>query len=34
VQKSLLANEVPVVVVLKDGRGLKVQRCQVVVTCT
>jgi hypothetical protein len=34
VQKSLLANKVLVVVVLKGGRGLKVQRCQVVVTCT
>lgn len=34
VQKSLLANKVLVVVVLKDGRGLKVQRCQIVVTCT
>jgi hypothetical protein len=34
VQKSLLANKVLVVVVLKDGRRLKVQRCQVVVTCT
>jgi hypothetical protein len=34
VQKSLLANKVLVVVVLKDSRGLQVQRCQVVVTCT
>jgi hypothetical protein len=32
VQKPFLANEVIVVVVLKDCRGLKVQRCQVVVT--
>ena len=34
VQKSLFANKVLVVVVLKDSRVLQVQRCQVVVTCT